>query len=898
MKDGIVEKGNVSAILNVQWDLCFAALEVEIIPNVIGERLTPSVVAFLDSEEGGRYIGQAAKNQAVKNCGNTVFEVKRLIGRKFDDETVQKDIQLWPFPIVKGPRGEARVHIRTRSVEKDFTPEEISAMLLAELKRQAETYLDAEVTEAVITVPAYFNDAQRQATKDAGEIAGLKVLRIANEPTAAALGYTVHRERLIAFDRERTKTVMVFDLGGGTLDVSIMEIGRGKSTVIALTGDSHLGGVDFDIRLQEHVLKSVPGVAGEGTVAQRRLTRLREKCVTAKHALSTRHFAEIEVPPDNEVTISRALFENICSDLFERCMTLVKEALELSKLGKEQISSVILVGGSTRMPKIPAMLTDFFDGRKPLSSIHADEAVAYGAAVQAAIIAKRCTGSDLQDLVLEEVTPLTLGVNTWTGGGPDTWKMSVLIPKNTPIPANGEDMRTTTCDNQTTMEFCVYEGESPLCKDNHLLGKFTHEGFEPAPRGEARARLVFSVDSDGILHATSTNTVSGRRSFATFTTDKGRLARGEIEQMITFERKFAAGDRAALEKEAAKHRLRQYLTEMKGKMESTGYRLLQNDRSVINRKVTAIEGWLAGSTSGQTSANEFENKKRELEEACEALEGLDLRDRRRGKVGERREDAKGGRGGGGSAEVAAAVGGNALGDFVEEGMPAGGGGGFNEFNDLGMPHGKSESRGDISVGMQAAERIAPTTGVEDDVAGDVHVIGVEAPVQADPMHTFGGRDGAHVDSKLIPREDVRDGHDGDRQETPHTLVVRMAVGLVVPHQAPFLVDPGRRANGGGPVAERRVGKGTCAPPFPTFAPSRERPQIRYVATPHGSLPFGCMTAEELEAHGGMDLTEANRRCFRRPPQAGRLPHVQDLALAYLQEVLSWHPLTAQQGHPH
>ncbi|GBG92302.1 hypothetical protein CBR_g55071 [Chara braunii] len=601
--------------------------QVEIIPNSNGDRLTPSVVAFSDSEEGGRYIGQAAKNQAARNCKNTVFEAKRLIGRKFDDKTVQNDIRLWPFPIVKGPHGEARVQIRSRSLEKDFTPEEISAMLLGELKRQAEAFLDAEVNEAVITVPAYFNDAQRQATKDAGEIAGLKVLGIANEPTAAALGYTVHRERLIAFDRERTKTVMVFDLGGGTLDVAIMEVGRGKSKVIALTGDSHLGGVDFDIRLQEHVLRLVPGVAGEGTVAQRRLTKLREKCATAKHTLSTQHSAEIEVPPNNDVTVTRALFENICSDLFARCMTLVKEAIELSKLGREQISCVILVGGSTRMPKISDMLTDFFGGRRPLSSIHADEAVAYGAAVQAAIMTKRCIDSDLQDLVLQEVTPLTLGVNTWTGGGPETWKMSVLIPKNTPIPATGEDIRVTIRDNQTAMAFTVYEGESPLCKDNHILGEFTLDRFEPAPKGQAKARLVYSIDSDGILHATATNTVSGRTSSANFTMDKGRLTRGEIEQMITFERKFVADDRAALEKEAAKHRLQQYLTEVKAKMGSTAHRLLPNDSSVIRRKLSDVEGWLSGSSSGRASANDFENKKRDLEAACEAFETLDLQDR-------------------------------------------------------------------------------------------------------------------------------------------------------------------------------------------------------------------------------------------------------------------------------
>ncbi|GBG91483.1 hypothetical protein CBR_g52438 [Chara braunii] len=611
--------------------------QVEIIPNLNGDRLTPSVVAFTGSvEERGRYIGQAAKNQAATNCQNTVFEVKRLIGRKFDDPTVQKDKQLWPFPIVEGPRGEARVRIRTGELDKDFTPEEICAMLLGELKRQAEAYLDSEVTEAVITVPAYFNDAQRQATKDAGEIAGLKVLRIANEPTAAALGYTVHRERLIAFDRERTKTVMVFDLGGGTLDVSVMQIGRGKSTVIALTGDSHLGGVDFDIRLQKHVLQPVAGAVGEvgsrGAVSQKRLTRLRERCVAAKHTLSTRPSAEIEVSPDAEVTISRALFENICSDLLDRCMALVTEAIALSKLGKEQIASVILVGGATRMPKISAMLTEFFGGKTPLSSIHADEAVAYGAAVQAAMITKRCfgLGSDLQDLVLQEVTPLTLGVKTWTQGGPEAQNMSVLIPKNTPVPVTGAELQVTTAqDNQTAMEFCVYEGESPHCKDNYLLGTFTLDKFERAPKGEAEALLVYSIDSDGILHATATNTVSGRSSYGTFTTDKGRLTRGEIEEMIALEGTFAAGDRAALEKEVAKHRLQQYLTEMKGKMERAGYRLLHNDRIGINRKVSEIEGWLLGSGSGGgwCSANEFEKKKGELEEACEAFERLDLQDR-------------------------------------------------------------------------------------------------------------------------------------------------------------------------------------------------------------------------------------------------------------------------------
>ncbi|GBG81089.1 hypothetical protein CBR_g31646 [Chara braunii] len=505
---------------------------VEVIANENGNRITPSYVAFTDSE---RLIGDAAKNQAAMNAEDTVYEVKRLIGRKFSDPMVQKDIRVWPFKVVAGRAGEPLIRIKTKEAgEKLYTPEEISAMLLGRMKEIAEGYLDCEVKDAVITVPAYFNHAQRRATKDAGAIAGLNVLRIANEPTAAALAYGLHRDLL--YHEEEMKTVMVFDLGGGTCDVSVMEVGRRKSTVIALSGDTHLGGVDFDERLLNYVLELSKGPEDESILrTPGRLMYLRRVCVQAKHELSARFHTSIEVDPNASicVPVSRAAFEEINRDLFDKCIELGKQALEGAKIPASKVADVILVGGSTRIPRIQFMLKELFGGRNPKKSINPDEAVAYGAAVLGAILTadENCR---LKDLTMVEVTALSFGVNR-VACSTDTrnmWLMDKVIPRNTPIPATGESVRCTLLDFQTRMSFFVYEGERALCKDNHYVGKLTLSGLQQLLRGQSKAVLTLCVDEDGILHAEAREMATGKTCCATITMDKGRLSNEQVSKMI------------------------------------------------------------------------------------------------------------------------------------------------------------------------------------------------------------------------------------------------------------------------------------------------------------------------------------------------------------------------------
>uniref|UniRef100_A0A673TG16 Endoplasmic reticulum chaperone BIP n=1 Tax=Suricata suricatta TaxID=37032 RepID=A0A673TG16_SURSU len=449
---------------------------VEIIANDQGNRITPSYVAF--TPEGERLIGDAAKNQLTSNPENTVFDAKRLIGRTWNDPSVQQDIKFLPFKVVeKKTKPYIQVDIGGGQT-KTFAPEEISAMVLTKMKETAEAYLGKKVTHAVVTVPAYFNDAQRQATKDAGTIAGLNVMRIINEPTAAAIAYGLDK-------REGEKNILVFDLGGGTFDVSLLTIDNGVFEVVATNGDTHLGGEDFDQRVMEHFIKLYKKKTGKDVRKDNRaVQKLRREVEKAKRALSSQHQARIEIESfyegeDFSETLTRAKFEELNMDLFRSTMKPVQKVLEDSDLKKSDIDEIVLVGGSTRIPKIQQLVKEFFNGKEPSRGINPDEAVAYGAAVQAGVLSG---DQDTGDLVLLDVCPLTLGIET-VGG-----VMTKLIPRNTVVPTKKSQIFSTASDNQPTVTIKVYEGERPLTKDNHLLGTFDLTGIPPAPRGVPQAR--------------------------------------------------------------------------------------------------------------------------------------------------------------------------------------------------------------------------------------------------------------------------------------------------------------------------------------------------------------------------------------------------------------------------
>merc|ERR1711970_437113 len=577
--------------------------KVEIIANDQGNRTTPSYVAFTDTE---RLIGDPGKNQVAINPSNTIFDAKRLIGRKFDESTVQSDMKHWPFDVVD-VSGRPKLKVEYKNEEKTFTPEEVSSMVLTKMKETAEAYLGQDVKDAVVTVPAYFNDSQRQATKDAGVISGLNVLRIINEPTAAAIAYGLDKKK-----GAQECNVLIFDLGGGTFDVSILTIEEGIFEVKSTAGDTHLGGEDFDNRMVDHFVNEFKRKHKKDIKGNKRaLRRLRTACERAKRTLSASAQANIEIDSlfegiDFYTSITRARFEELCSDLFKGTLEPVEKAMRDAKLDKSSIHDLVLVGGSTRIPRIQKLLQDFFNGKELNKSINPDEAVAYGAAVQAAIL-NGDTSEAIKDVLLVDVCPLTLGLET--AGG----VMTSLIKRSTTIPTKQTQTFSTAVDNQPGVHIQVFEGERAMTKDNQKLGQFTLQGIPPAPRGVPQIEVTFDIDANGILNVAAVDKSSGVEQKITIKNDQNKLSKEEIDRLVQDAEKYKQDDENQLKRVQAKNSLETYAYGVKSAL-SDSKNVSEDKKKPVLEKVDEVLKWLDNNQTAEQE--EFDDRKKELEGIC------------------------------------------------------------------------------------------------------------------------------------------------------------------------------------------------------------------------------------------------------------------------------------------